>query len=79
MSAIAAAVVETTYVVRNKFEEELREIMASGGKRRRVQVKVELKEESSEGEEGEAYPSPAPSVLAGKKGGKIPQVVKGEK
>ncbi|ORY72607.1 DNA glycosylase [Leucosporidium creatinivorum] len=42
----------TTTVVRNKFEEELKEIMENPGKRRRVSVKVELKEESGSESEG---------------------------
>jgi N-glycosylase/DNA lyase len=43
----------TTILVRNKFEEDLKEIMENPGKRRRVSVKVELKEESGSESEGE--------------------------
>lgn len=39
-------------MVRNKFEDELKEIMDNPGKRRRVSVKVELKEESESESEG---------------------------
>lgn len=58
--------VATTIVVRDKFAEDLAQIMSTpGAKRRRVAVKIELKEESES--EGEAYPSPA-SIVGGKKG-----------